>query len=130
MDTDALVLHLFLTHVLGGSTVVFLLETEPGVVEFPRLAVAPGDLDDSDALVAHVREATGIEVEPSGYLTAPPGADLAPEGSRILLARVINGSPRVKLPHVGWEWTPAVELVRMPFAPKLMVEELKSFMNV
>jgi hypothetical protein len=127
---DATVLHLFLINAIAGTTVVFLLETEPGIVEFPRLTIAPGEMDDEPALRARVREATGMEVEISGFLDPPPGTPLQPAGSRILLARLVAGAPRVTLPHVGWEWTAGAALVRMPFAPKVMVDELKSFMNV
>jgi hypothetical protein len=124
------VLHLFLVNAIAETTVVFLMETEPGVVEFPRLSVEPADIDSEEALCRRVRDATGMQVEIGGFLDPPPGSPLQPEGSRILLARLVSGSPRVTLPHVGWEWTSGAELVRMPFAPKIMVDELKSFMNV
>ncbi len=130
MVDDAAVLHLFLVNSIAGSTVVFLLEAEPGVVEFPRLTVATADLDDEHALRQRVREATGMDVEISGFLAPPPDAPLQPEGSRLLLARFVSGTPEVKLPHVGWEWTSGAALVRMSFAPRVMVDELKSFMNV
>ena len=130
MDDSATVLHLFLINSIGGQTVVFLLEAEPGVVEFPRLSLARAELDDEEALCRRVREATGMEVEISGFLDPPPGAPLQPAGSRILLARLVGGAPHITLPHVGWEWTAGAALVRMPFAPKMMVDELKSFMNV
>ena len=130
MADDTVVLHLFLINSIGGATVVFLLETEPGVVEFPRLTLSTAELDDEGALRRRAREATGMEIEISGFVDPPPRAALQPEGSRVLLARLVSGSPRVTLPHVGWEWTAGAELVRMPFAPRVMVDELKSFMNV
>jgi hypothetical protein len=130
VGSDPTVLHLFLVNAIAGATVVLLLETEPGVVELPRLAVAAAEMDDEGALVRRVREATGIEAEISGFLDAPAESALHPGGGRILLARVVSGSPRVTLPHVGWEWTPGARLVSLPFAPKVMVDELKSFMNV
>ena len=130
MDANTTVLHLFLVNSIAGSTVVFLLETEPGSVEFPSLSLPPEDLDDEDALRRRVRDATGMDVEISGFLDPPPGAALQPPGSRILLARLVSGAPRVTLPHVGWEWTAGAALVRMPFAPKMMVDELRAFMNV
>lgn len=130
MDDNGTVVHLFLVNSIAGATVVFLLETEPGVVEFPRLPLPAADLESEDALRRRVRDVTGMEVEISGFLDPAPGAHLEPAGSRILLARLVSGSPSLRLPHVGWEWTAGAELVRMPFAPKMMVDELKSFMNV
>lgn len=130
MGTGAAVLHLFLVNVSGGRTAVFLVETEPGVVEFPRLEVSPADLEDEAALCSRVEATTGMEVAIGGYLDPPPGAKLEPAGSRVLLARLVSGAPRVSLPHVGWEWTSGAELLRMPFAPKVMLDELKSFMNI
>ncbi len=130
MADDAVILHLFLINSIGGATVVFLLETEPGVVELPRLQLTPAEVDDEDALRGHARQATGMEVEISGFVNPPPGAALQPPNSRILLARLVSGAPRVTVPHVGWEWTAGAALVRMPFAPRVMIDELKSFMNV
>lgn len=130
MADDAPVLHLFLVNSIAGATAVFLLETEPGTVEFPRLNLPAADLDDEDALRRRVREATGMDVEISGFLDPPPDAPLQPAGSRVLLARLVAGTPHVTAPHVGWEWTSGAALVRMPFAPRVMVDELKSFMNV
>ena len=130
MGSEPTVLHLFLVNAIAGTTVVLLLETEPGVVELPRLTVGMEELDDEAALVRRVREATGIEAEISGFLDPPIDGAVQPGGGRILLARVVSGSPRVTLPHVGWEWTPGARLVTLPFAPKVMVDELKSFMNV
>lgn len=130
MDISTSVLHLFLVNSIAGTTVVFLLETEPGLVELPRLALPAEDVEDEGALCRTVREATGMEVEISGFLDPPSGATLQPPGSRILLARLVSGAPRVTLPHVGWEWTAGAALARMPFAPKMMVDELKAFMNV
>lgn len=130
MDADPIVMHLFLINSIGGTTVVFLLEAESGIVEFPRLSFTPADLDDEGALRDRIRDTIGVDAEISGFLTPPPGAALQPEGSRILLARLVSGAPHVTLPHVGWEWTSGAALVQMPFAPRVMVDELKSFMNV
>ena len=130
MADSEVVLHLFIINSIGGATVVLLLETEPGVVEFPRLTLPEADLDDEEALLTHVQAATGMVIEIHGFLDPPAGARLQPEGSRFLLARLVSGSPRLTLPHIGWEWTPGSTLASMPFAPKLMVDELKSFMNV
>ena len=124
------VLHLFVINTIGGETVVFLLETEPGIVEFPRITLPAPEMDSEGALQHRVTEATGMTVELSGFLDAPADVPLDPPGSRILLARFVSGSPAVTLPHVGWEWTPGAGLVRMAFAPRFMVDELKSFMNV
>lgn len=130
MGDGAAVLHLFLVNVIAGQTNVFLVETEPGVVEFPRLQVTPADMDDEDALCGRVLSATGMEVAIGGFLDPPPGAKLEPPGSRVLLARFVSGTPHLTAEHVGWEWTSGAELLRAPFAPKLMLDELKSFMNI
>jgi hypothetical protein len=124
------VVHLFLVNSIAGVPVVFLLETEPGVVEFPRIELAVEETESEASLRRRVREATGMEVEISGFLDPPAEVPLEPRGSRILLARHVAGSPRITLPHVGWEWTSGRELMRMPFAPKVMMDELRSFMNV
>jgi len=124
---DALA-NLFLVSTIGQATVVFLLETEPGVVEFPRLQIAPPDLEDEARLVQRIREQTGMEVAISGFLEhRPDGADGAV--GTLVLARHLGGSPRLTLNHVGWEWTPGSRLQTLPFAPKMMLDELKAFMN-
>lgn len=127
-EHDALV-HLFLVSTIGAATVVFLLETEPGVVEFPRIEVEPTDLDDESTLVRRIREQTGMEVAISGFLDHPRlDGDAAPVG-KLVLARHLGGSPGLTLPHVGWEWTPGSQLLTLPFAPKMMLDELKAFMD-
>jgi len=40
---------------------VFLLEREPGVVEFPQLDVSEQELDDESGLMRRIRDATGME---------------------------------------------------------------------
>ena len=126
-EHDALV-HLFLVSTIGAATVVFLLETEPGVVEFPRLELEPADLDDEPSLVRRIREQTGLEVAISGFLDHAPDGSTAPMG-KLVLARHLGGSPRLTLSHVGWEWTPGSQLITLPFAPKMMLDELKAFMD-
>lgn len=126
-EQDAII-HLFLVSTIGAATVVFLLETEPGVVEFPELEVEPPDLDDEAALVRRIREQTGMEVAISGFLDHPLDGDAGPVG-KLVLARHLGGSPRLTLSHVGWEWTPGSQLLTLPFAPKMMLDELKAFMD-
>jgi hypothetical protein len=120
--------HLFLVSTIGAATVVFLLETEPGVVEFPELEIEPTDLDDEAALVRRIREQTGMEVAISGFLDRPIDGEAGPVG-KLVLARHLGGSPRLTLTHVGWEWTPGSQLLTLPFAPKMMLDELKAFMD-
>jgi hypothetical protein len=120
--------HLFLVSTIGAATVVFLLETEPGVVEFPELDVTPPDLDDESTLVHRIREQTGMEVAISGFLDQPLDGDTRTVG-KLVLARHLGGSPRLTLTHVGWEWTPGSQLLTLPFAPKMMLDELKAFMD-
>ena len=130
MGGDGTVLHLFLINSIGGTTVVLLVESEPGVVELPQFNVTAQEMDDEGRLVQCIRETTGVEAEIAGFIDPPADAALHPAGGRILLARVVSGAPRLTIPHVGWEWTPGARLVTLPFAPKVMVDELKSFMNV
>lgn len=120
--------HLFLVSTIGAATVVFLLETEPGVVEFPELEIEPTDLDDEAALVRRIRDQTGMEVAISGFLDRPIDGEAGPVG-KLVLARHLGGSPRLTLTHVGWEWTPGSQLLTLPFAPKMMLDELKAFMD-
>jgi hypothetical protein len=120
--------HLFLVSTIGPATVVFLLETEPGVVEFPPLDLDPTELDDEATLVRRIREQTGMEVAISGFLDHQPDGAATPLG-KLVLARHLGGSPRLTLEHVGWEWTPGSRLLSLPFAPKMMLDELKAFMN-
>lgn len=121
---------LFLVSTIGQATVVFLLESEPGVVEFPRLQLTADDLEDEGRLLSCIREQVGMEVAISGFLDPHAfAADDAPAGT-LVLARHLGGAPRLKLAHVGWEWTPGSSLVRLPFAPKMMIDELKAFMDV
>jgi hypothetical protein len=119
---------LFLVSTIGAATVVFLLEAEPGVVEFPRLDLTPDDLEDEARLVQRIREQTGMDVAISGFLDAAADDSAAAVG-KLVLARHLGGSPRLTLPHVGWEWTPGANLLTLPFAPKMMLDELKAFMN-
>lgn len=120
--------HLFLVSTIGAATVVFLLETEPGVVEFPELEIEAPDLDDEAALVRRIREQTGMDVAISGLLDRPVNGEARPVG-KLVLARHLGGSPRLTLSHVGWEWTPGSQLLTLPFAPKMMLDELKAFMD-
>lgn len=119
---------LFLVSTIGEATVVFLMEAEPGVVEFPRLLLEPAELDDEATLVGRIREQTGMAVGISGFLAAPGSAGAAV--GTLILARHLSGSPRLTMAHVGWEWTPGSRLVELPFAPKMMLDELKAFMDV
>jgi hypothetical protein len=126
--TSDAIAHLFLVSTIGQATVVFLLETEPGVVEFPRLTLAPAELEDEGRLVQRIREQTGMDVAISGFLEHRPDGEAGEVGT-LVLARHLGGSPRVSLAHVGWEWTPGSRLLTLPFAPKMMLDELKAFMD-
>ena len=119
---------LFLVSTIGPATVVFLLEAEPGVVEFPQLHLTPAEMDDEAALVRRIREQTGMDVAISGFLDQPRNGEAGAVG-KLVLARHLGGSPRLILPHVGWEWTPGSQLLSLPFAPKMMLDELKAFMD-
>lgn len=130
MVEQRLEVQLFLVGAFGGSSVVFLLEAEPGVVEFPRLALESADLEDEDRLVSRVKEQTGMDVAISGLLDPRALGGDADGPAALVLARRLSGSPRLTMEHVGWEWATGVNLLNLPFAPKLMLDELKSFMDV
>lgn len=123
------VLHLFIISTRTGETSVFLLEREPGVVEFPQLDVSEKELDDESGLMRRIRDATGMEVAISGFVDPPTPGVLQPPNSKFLLGRVVAGTPHPTEPHVGWEWRPGNNLLSLQFLPKLMVDALRVFMN-
>ncbi len=129
LTTAEHVLHLFLITTVAGETAVFLLEREPGAVEFPRIIVSEQDLDDEAGLVRRIRDAVGMEVAISGFLDPPAPETLRPANSKFLIGRVVSGTPRLTLPHVGWEWRPGNNLLSLQFLPRVMVDELRVFMN-
>jgi len=129
MVVGPVTVHLFIMSYVTGEPSVFLVEREPGVVEFPSLALSSDDLDGDSTLIERIRVSTGFTVSISGYVDPPPDTDIRPPGSRFLLARLIDGRPMVEGPHVGWEWRPAASLHSMPFLPKLMADELWSYMD-
>ncbi len=123
------ILHLFLISTRTGETSVFLLEREPGVVEFPQLGVSARDLDDEQELVRRIRECTGMDVAISGLLDPPGPGAIEPPNSKFLIGRVTGGSPQPSVQHVGWEWRLGNNLLSLQFLPRLMVDELRVFMN-
>lgn len=123
------VLHLFLISTRTGDTSVFLLEREPGMVEFPQLGVAERELDDEPGLVRRIREITGMDVAISGFVDPPSPGVLQPPNSKFLIGRVVSGTPHPAVPHVGWEWRPGNNLLSLQFLPRLMVDALRVFMN-
>ena len=129
MDDGEHVLHLFLISTRTGETTVFLVETRQGEVEFPRIAATERDLDDEPELLRRIREATGMEVAISGFINPPTPESLHPANSKFLIGRVVGGNPRPAVEHVGWEWRPGNNLLSLQFLPKLMVDELRVFMN-
>ncbi len=123
------VLHLFIISTRTGDTTVFLLEREPGVVEFPQIDASDKDLDDEPELVRRIQAATGMDVAISGFLDPPAGTEIQPSNSKFLIGRVVSGNPRPSVPHVGWEWRSGNNLLSLQFLPRLMVDELRVFMN-
>lgn len=122
------VLHLFIISTRTGETTVFLLEREPGVLEFPRVTVSAGELDDEATLVQRIRAATGLDVAISGFLAPHADGDIDPPNSRFLIGRMTGGAPRPAVPHAGWEWRAGNNLLTLQFLPKMMVDELRVFM--
>ncbi|HEY7296267.1 MAG TPA: hypothetical protein VH916_14575 [Dehalococcoidia bacterium] len=123
------VLHLFIISTRTGDTTVFLLEREPGVVEFPQICATDKELDDEPELVRRIQSATGMDVAISGFLDPPAGTEIQPPHSKFLIGRVVSGTPRPGVPHVGWEWRSGNNLLSLQFLPRLMVDELRVFMN-
>ncbi|MGI8551647.1 MAG: hypothetical protein ACR2PL_12810 [Dehalococcoidia bacterium] len=128
-DPQALI-HLFIMSHAIGETMVFLVEREPGIVEFPTLATVPASPDSEAEIIRQVEVATGLTVALGGFLEPPADALLSPAGSRFLLARHLRGTPRINSPHVGWEWRPGSSLLSLQFVPRTMADELRLFMNV
>src|SRR5581483_10292618 len=87
------VLHLFIISTRTGDTTVFLLEREPGVVEFPQIDASDKDLDDEPELVRRIQAATGMDVAISGFLDPPAGTEIQPPNSKFLIGRVVSGQP-------------------------------------
>jgi hypothetical protein len=121
--------HLFILSDATGEPCVFLVEREPGIVEFPLLTLTASEAQEEAALVARIEACTGLKVSLRGYVDPPAGTELYPPESRFLLARLVHGRPEIVTPHVGWEWRPAISLFSLQFVPKLMVDELRSYMN-
>lgn len=123
------VVHIFIMSNATGETAVFLIEREPGIVEFPMLTLPASVLGDEEAIVQRIESRTGLRVALSGFLDPPVGDSLSPQGSRFLLAKRLEGTPRVDGEHAGWEWRPAGSLLSLQFVPKDMAAELRSHMN-
>jgi hypothetical protein len=129
MVTGPVTVHLFIMSYVTGEPSIFLVEREPGVVEFPSLTLSTEEIDRGSGLVERIKASTGFSVSVSGFVDPPPDIEIRPPGSRFLLARLIDGRPSVDSPHVGWEWRPAASLQSMAFLPKLMADELWSYMD-
>jgi hypothetical protein len=127
-ETDV-VIHVFVMSTATGETSVFLIEREPGIVEFPRLLLPSEQIDDESEILRQIEANTGFSVALSGFLDPPDDSPLSPPGSRFLLARLLHGAPRVADAHVGWEWRSGVSLLSLQFVPKLMSNELRTFMS-
>lgn len=122
------VLHLFIISTRGGESFVLLVEREPNVLEFPRIAVPAALLDDETALIARIKEETGLDVSIAGFL-AQDGARIDPPESRFLICRAVGGTPHPAAPYTGWEWRSGKNLFTLQFLPRMMVDELRVFMN-
>lgn len=122
-------IHVFIMSNAAGETAVFLIEREPGVVEFPRLVLPAALVDDEEEILQRIESSTGLVVALSGFLEPPADAPLAPPGSRFLLARLLRGTPKVADDHVGWEWRSGTSLLSLQFVPRPMTNELWSFMS-
>jgi hypothetical protein len=125
--TTGVVLHLIVMSQATGDESVLLMEREQGIVEFPRIEMDPFQVENEAAVLARIASEIGLEVAIGGFIGADAGA---PEGeNRFLLVRSAGGAPRFIAPHVGWEWRPAARLLTRQSIPKLMADELRSFMN-
>jgi hypothetical protein len=120
--TAAQTVHVILVNRVAGEPAALLVEREPGIVEFPALTLTAEEADDQDAIAARIRALTGLEATVGGLL------DAGIAGDRFLLARVVGGSPRLTVAHLGWEWRPLARLLTLQFIPKPMANELRSYM--
>jgi hypothetical protein len=127
--SDDYTLHLFLISTRTGETTVFLIETADGVVEFPTITANEKVIEDETELVRRIVACTGMEAAISGFLTPPAPDSVHPANSKFLICRVLSGTPSPAIPHVGWEWRPGNNLLSLQFLPKMMVDELRVFMN-
>jgi hypothetical protein len=113
-----------MSHATGGESVL-LVERETGIVEFPAFDVDALAVEDEAAMLALIGAETGLQVIPMGFLEGRGVSD----SNRFLVVRSTGGSPRIASPHAGWEWRPATRLLTRESIPKLMADELRSFMN-
>lgn len=124
-----IILYVFLVSRVIGEPAVLLVERQQGLVEFPALTLTPEELSDNETIVLRIKSETGLDAVVEGYIDVPSDASLTPPGSRFLLARVPGGRPEIAGECLGWEWHPVASLLSMEFLPKLMVNELRSYMS-
>lgn len=118
-------LHLIVISQATGDESVLLLERETGVVEFPAFDMDFLTVEDEETVVSRIATEIGLRVAPVGFIEGLAETD----GNRFLVVRSLGGSPRFAEPHAGWEWRPAARLLTRQSIPKLMADELRSFMN-
>jgi hypothetical protein len=118
-------LHVIVMSHAAGDDSVLLVERETGIVEFPSFDIDPLAIEDEATVLALIGAETGLQVVSMGFLDVQ-GDD---RKSRFLVVRSTGGSPRIASPHAGWEWRPAARLLTRQSIPKLMADELRSFMN-
>ncbi|HTE85716.1 MAG TPA: hypothetical protein VK821_13380 [Dehalococcoidia bacterium] len=118
-------LHVIVMSQSTGDESVLLLERETGIVEFPAFDVDLLAIEDEGAVVGRIASEIGLQVAPVGFIEGSSPS----EESRFLVVRSLGGSPRFAVPHAGWEWRPAARLLTRESIPKLMADELRSFMN-
>jgi hypothetical protein len=118
-------LHVIIMSQASGDESVLLLERETGIVEFPSFDMDFLAVEDEGTVTALIGSETGLKVAPVGFIEGPTSSS----ANRFLVVRSLGGSPRFAVPHAGWEWRPAARLLTRESIPKLMADELRSFLN-
>lgn len=122
----------FFVHVLilsnrAGEASLFLIEREPGIVEFPTLVLSPEIANDEVEIVRLIEASTGFQISVGALLD--PVSVTAAASTRFVLARLLGGTPQIAGPFVGWEWRPGVSLLTLERIPKSIADELRSFIG-
>jgi hypothetical protein len=129
MAEPELIVHVLIISNRAGETALFLIEREPGIVEFPTLVLPAGMADDEEEIVRRVKLSTGLTVAINAFLDSPASQRTALPGSRFVLARILEGTPQIAGPSVGWEWRPGTNLLAREHIPKSVADELRTLMN-
>jgi hypothetical protein len=118
-------LHVIIMSDAVGDDSVLLVERETGIVEFPAFDIDALAVEDETLVLSLIGDEIGLRIVPMGFIEGRGQSDT----NRFLVVRSAGGSPRIASAHAGWEWRPASRLLTRQSIPKLMADELRSFMN-